>query len=255
MVCTDQNILFLLHEGFGHYETFYPESKLLNGGQQLIKCKTDGDLNIAKIFNMLITRIREGPIINAGIIPKQFIDHFEYYEIASDKIPITPLKPPVNKTPPAVPNEDLATDTAYISNINRDETNQDTLFEIQTLYIKLTEEQTQLELLIPALSVPTEVSEANTRSSTIKSLITGITTKIPIEKLFVDVPHSNLPIDPTSSSNPNPSPNKASDPIKYSFYSKERPVLNLAEIISIQYTPYILRDRTRTTLTLNALTE
>ena len=241
MKCTPYNILFLLHERNDHYETFYVDSmsekehinqfisctntntpdtiiKSRNETQPTTMRKNVSHKNFADILNIIIERKRQPSESVKGIIPVQFNDHFERYDIRPDEI------------------------------ISFEVFTDDQLEEEKT---KLTEMVKQMETQDPKNTLKLI---SNNR---IKEKLLQIEGQLKKNKEkpslnLSDPTNSNrliISTDPTNSNKVTIS----TDPIiskQYSFYSKKRPPLNLIVTNPIPYTPYLLQPRIRKPLTL-----
>ena len=300
MVCTQYNILFVLHISDAHYETFYPDNeRCMDDPQYFIKPR----LVIVDNLNTLIITQRQIRIDAklTGLIPPPFDDYFEYYEFTSTDIPIDltqssnvesleSLKSKV--TTKLNDSEELSDIETYIKEINPRETNVDTLYNNEALLARLIKENQELTEIINIPNIPEEDTRPyNVMSQKLTQLISILVNKtsLPSPPLLPPLPLSPLlpPLLPSSPSTPSPPPSPSMPPLlppspsppplpplptssnnpsssstpkvsttkKYSFYSKPRPVLNLPLTSTIQYTPYILRDRIRKTLILNPLIE
>lgn len=251
MFCTKTNILFLLYSpDYGHYETFYPENDGLN-----ISVKQ----NIVEKFNELISTSKNKPDNNKDYrivpAPEQFLNHLESYSFYSRDIDIDfKQKPTIDNA--TLKNKVTSTDSfetefeqnkVKITSINTTETDQDKLYDNQALLNKLLTENQELNTLIHLSDISEEERNMySARQIKITELIEMFVKKLPSRNpVPISIPLIIMPV---------PS-NKLRTPTKYSFYSKERPALNLALTNPIPYTPYIFRVRTRKPLQLKILTE
>ena len=264
MFCTTNNILFLLYVHESHYETFYPENTEL---------KISVKKNIVDKFNELISKSKNKPANNNDnrmfVAPEPFLNHLESYSFYSRDIVIDfTQKPTIDnaKLKSKVTNKDsfeaeFEHNKEFIESINPKETDQDKLYDNQALLNKLLTENQELTDIInmPELHLSEEDTRTcNDRSKKLTGLIGQLVDKQPIVSPNNSPPPSLLkkPTSlPTSSSNNPSSTPIVSTPKKYSFYSKERPPLNLTLTNPIQYTPYIFRVRTRKPLNLILITE
>jgi hypothetical protein len=151
MKCTEFNTLFLLYQNNSHYETYYPSSGNYKEPQYFIRSKID----IVNILNKIIREKRPNQV--PGIVPKQYENHFEYYEINPEinNIPIDYNKYLKSVTPKMVKDkvteikDELFKGTEeYIDQIDPNEKNPDILHHNEAILCKLIDDYESITQLL-----------------------------------------------------------------------------------------------------------
>jgi hypothetical protein len=224
MVCTQYNILFVLHISGSHYETFYPDNEQdMYEPHYFIKPR----LAIVDLLNILI--ITQRPELIDGAIQPPFTNHFEYYEFTSNDIPIDLTRPSnIESLKSEVTNnlnnsEELLIIEKEIATIDPHETDVDTLHINEALLARLIKENQELTDIkdMPGISKE-DIRIYDDRLKTITRLIDILVDKRPLQSS--NKPSSPLK-EPTSLSPSNNSLPKSLSPSNNSLPTSLSPSL------------------------------